>query len=355
MAEYYKLAPIKVAAVQAGSVFRDAPEWLDLSATLDKAIGLIEEAGGKGARLVVFPECFVPCYTYWSYDVTDRPTFNEMWAKLLWNSIEVPGREVDALCAAAKRANSYVVMGITERDPHFPGRMYNSILYLSPEGKVLGTHRKISNTVQERFFHTPGGGGDNLKAVFPTEIGNISGTICGEHCQLALVYNWIMQGMQIHCSLWPGDTGLETVMDIMSRAACYSAKAFGIISAAYVREEDRPRNFHRNSRFAAPGNFRGGSGIVGPDGRYIVGPVYDKETVVYADINLADTDRSRIGTNLTGIYSRWDLINLNVSMEPCEPIVPMKGEAKSFEELEDHIRQVEKQLAGLTEKKRSKR
>src|SRR3990170_4414577 len=113
------LRKFKVAAIQASPIIRDAPNCFDLESTLDKATSLIAEAGKKGARLVVFPECWLPCYPYWTLDLTDRPGFNEIWANFLWSSVEVPSRETEALCAAAKKANTYVAIGINERDKMF--------------------------------------------------------------------------------------------------------------------------------------------------------------------------------------------------------------------------------------------
>jgi len=349
----YEHLRFKAAAVQAGPVLKDAPQYFDLESTLDKALGLIDEAGSRGARLIVFPECWLPCFPYWSLDFTDRVPFADMWAKLLWSSVEVPGRETEALCTAAKKTNAYVVIGINERDKVFQGRMYNSMLYVSPQGEIMGTHRKICNTVQERFFHTPGDGGGNLKTVFKTEIGNIGGSMCGEHMQLLLIYNWIMQGIQIHCSLWPGRTGLETIADITTRALGLSANAFQILAATYIPEEAQPRNFYRNSLFSVPNGFIGGSGIINPLGEYIVGPVYGQETIVYGDIDLSDIDRSRYGVNLAGIYSRWDLININVQQEPYEPVSLMEtmmsglpaAEPDRIKELEVRLEQLEQQIA----------
>jgi len=352
----YDHPQFKVAAVQAGPILRDKPQFFDLEASLDKAIGLINEAGNQGARLIVFPECYLPCFPYWSLDYTERATFVDIWSKFLWSSVEVPSRETEALCAAAKRANAYVVMGINERDKKFQGRMYNSILYLSPGGEIIGTHRKICNTVQERFFHTPGDGGDNLKAVFKTEIGNLGGSICGEHLQLTLTYYWIMQGIQIHCSLWPGRAGLETITDIETRALCFTAGTFGVLAATYIPEEEQPKNFYRNSIFSVPKGFRGGSGVVSPFGKYVAGPVYDQETIVYGDIDLSDIDRSRDAVTLTGIYSRWDLININVRQEPYEPVSPMEttekvlhaSESNRVENLEARVKQLERQITMLS-------
>lgn len=356
MSERYEHPLFKSAAVQAGPIFKDEPQWFDLDATLDKAIGLIDEAGRNGARLIVFPECWLPGYPYWSLDLAAVPTFMDMWAKFLWSSVEVPSRETEALCAAAKRANAYVVIGINERDKRFQGRMYNSILYLSPHGEVIGTHRKICITMQERFFHTAGDGGDNLKTVFRTEIGNMGGSICGEHSQLGLIYHWIMQGIQIHCSLWPGMVALYTVTDIITRSLCSIANTFGVLAATYIPEQDQPKNFYKNSLFGVPGMFRGGSGVVHPSGEYVAGPVYDKETIVYGDIDLSDIDRSRFCITLPGNYSRWDLININVRQEPYEPVVPMEAiesavpasESKRIKDLEVQVKQLEQQIARLS-------
>ncbi|MFC1902546.1 nitrilase-related carbon-nitrogen hydrolase [Chloroflexota bacterium] len=352
----YNYPKFRVAAVQAGPIIKDAPQWFDLNSTVDKAIRLINEAGTNGARLIVFPECWLPCYPYWSLDLTDRTTFIDIWANLLWSSVEVPGEETQALCAAAKRANAYVVIGINERDRRFQARMHNSILYLSPRGEVMGTHRKICITVQERLFHTPGDGGDNLKTVFRTELGNIGGSICGEHKQLLLIYNWIMQGMQIHCSLWPGHAGLEKTTDIQTRALCNTAGIFGILAATYIPEKDLPKKFYKNSYFNIPQAFRGGSGIINPSGEFIAGPVYDQETIVYSDVDLASTDKVRYSTSLAGIYNRWDLINMNLRQEPYEPLVPMESlkkvsptpESHQIKDLEAQIMQLEQRIAALS-------
>ena len=281
----------------------------------------------------------------------------DIWAKYLWSSIEVPGPETEALCAAAKFADAYVVMGINERDKIFQGRMYNSILYLSPSGEILGTHRKICNTSQERFFHTPGDGGDNLKTVFQTEVGNIGGSICGEHAQLTLTYNWIMQGIQVHCSLWPGFDWTKGSTDINTRSVCAHAKAFGVLAAAYMPEKDKPKNFYRNSVFSIPGSFVGGSGIVDPSGEYIAGPVYDQEIIVYGDIDLSQIDAKKYASNLTGLYSRWDLLNLNINQETYQPILPMEEPgSKSVDrvkDLEGQVKQLEQQIAALSDMEES--
>lgn len=345
----------KAAAIQASPVVNNMPEWFDQKATLNKAISLINEAARRGARLIVFPECWLPCYTYWCFDLANRSKFFELWAAYLWSSIQIPSLEVARLGEAAKKADAYVVIGVNERDAKYAGRMYNSILYLNPAGQVMGVHRKICITVQERLFHTPGDGGNNLKTVFTTDIGHLGGSICGEHVQLPLLYNWIMQGLEVHCSLWPGTKGLEKYVDLVTRSLCRIGHTFGVMSSACFLDQDMPKHFYSNCDFNSPGSIRGGSGIIGPDGEYIAGPVFDTETIVYGDIDLAEIDKQRFANNLPGYYSRWDLFSLNVKQGTDDPLVPMESlkglarypESERIESLESRFSVLEEKVSAI--------
>ena len=345
----------KAAAIQTGPVLRDAPEWFDVPATVQKAVGLIGEASRNGARLVVFPETWLPSYPYWGYDYSAAPLYRDLWAAYLQNSIVIPGKETEVLCEAARRNDTYVVMGLCERDGHYHGRMYNSILYIAPDGSILGVHRKICNTHMERLFHTTGDGGDNLRPVFEPELGYLGGSICGEHSQLALMYNWIMLGVQVHCSLWPGLVGTKNESDICTRSFCWAAHAFGVMSHTYFEEKDLPRDFYKNSYFTNPSAFCGGSGIVGPFGTYVTEPVYDQEAIVYGDIDLHEADKARFAVNLTGVYSRWDILSLRTGDREYRPIGEMGSEGERIRELEARLQDLERVVDGLRAGEQSER
>ncbi|MCX8126406.1 MAG: hypothetical protein N3E40_04620, partial [Dehalococcoidia bacterium] len=122
---------------------------------------------------------------------------------------------------------------------------------------------------------------------------------------------------------------METTVDVLSRAAALHGRCFGIISCAYFREKDQPKDFYRNSHFNYPQRFCGGSGIVNPHGEYIAGPVFDEETIVYGELDFAELDRHRYAVNLMGIYSRWDLFRLQIRPERYVPVVPMDGNISS--------------------------
>ena len=41
------------------------PAWLDLEASVTKTCTIIEEAAKAGAKLIAFPECWIPGYPAW--------------------------------------------------------------------------------------------------------------------------------------------------------------------------------------------------------------------------------------------------------------------------------------------------
>src|SRR5438445_7130553 len=91
---------VKVAAVQAASVF------LDREGSTQKACRLIKEAGSKGARVIAFPEGFIPAHPVWyHHHAASGRIANNLAVELFKNSVEIPGPEIDALCAAARDAN----------------------------------------------------------------------------------------------------------------------------------------------------------------------------------------------------------------------------------------------------------
>ena len=315
----------KAAAVQAAPVFKDKPVYFDSGATLTKAVGLIAEAARNGAQLIVFPETFLPGFPYWSLNMVKGPEWSGTWMEYLRHSIEVPSEETDVLCQAAKSANAYVVMGVNERDKKYEGRMYNSILFISHQGEVMGVHRKITPTIQELLYHTRGDGGTNLQ-VFDTALGKISGLVCGEHYQPLLKQNLIIQGAQVNCSLWPGFKGgageLMTIIPVMTQSLCVSGGLWAVLACTYIPEDQVPKDFYDNNAFD---QTFGGSCIINPFGEIVAGPETYKETIVYSDIDLKMNAIAKSIINLTGSYSRWDILSLGVREKQYEPAFPLEA------------------------------
>ena len=191
-----KYETIKVAAVQAASVF------LDRDGSIDKACSLIREAGSNGARVIGFPEGFIPAHPVWyHHHAATGAIANRLSVELFKNAVEIPGAETDALCAAARAANAYVVMGVCEKLPSTLGTMFNTQVFIGPDGAIIGKHQKIMPTVGERLVHT-GGHGDTFGA-FQTAFGPMSGLICGENSNPLAVFALTAEGTRIHVMSWP--------------------------------------------------------------------------------------------------------------------------------------------------------
>lgn len=312
------------AAVQAAPEYRDKPAYFDSAATLDNCLKKIKEAASNGATLIVFPELHIPGYCHFAIDLTKGPEYTGIWAEYLRHGVEVPSEETDALCRAARQNNVNVVMGMNERDKLYGGRQYNSSLFISNHGEILGTHRKINITVQELMIHTRGDGGDNLKVRY-MDFGAISSLICGEHDQPLLKQNYIVQGTKVNCSQWPGYLGgaeeLPWVTPAMTTAMAVSGACWCVLAANYLPPEKRPQDFYTNTDFW---QTFGGSAIINPFGEVVAGPVRDQEIIVYGEIDLKVNEMARGIINITGLYSRWDILSLLVRQNAYEPIVPME-------------------------------
>ena len=89
---------VKVAAVQAASVF------LDREGSTEKACRLIREAGKNGARVIGFPEGFIPAHPVWyHHHAATGAIANKLAVELFKNSVEIPGPETDALVRGRAR------------------------------------------------------------------------------------------------------------------------------------------------------------------------------------------------------------------------------------------------------------
>jgi len=148
---------VRVACVQA------TPAVLDARGSVEKACELIGEAGANGARLVALPEAFVPLYPNSAW-ASASARFSHEAAELhrrLWGqSVDVPGPLTERLGAAARRARTWVAIGVNERDPARPGTLWNTLVWLAPDGRLAGRHRKLMPTLHERVFWGQGAGDD---------------------------------------------------------------------------------------------------------------------------------------------------------------------------------------------------
>ncbi|MDA2933848.1 carbon-nitrogen hydrolase family protein [Acidobacteria bacterium AH-259-D05] len=304
---------LKAAAVQA------APVLLDREATVDKACRLIEEAGDRGAQVIGFPECYIPGHPYW-YDfyVATDPICRSFNVELFKNSMVVPSAATEALGKAARRAHAWVVMGIAEKDPGSFGSIYNTQLFFSPDGTLVGKHQKLVPTVWERLVHT-GGDGSTLQT-YQTPFGGLSGLICGENINSLARTTLLLEGEVIHVASWPAfaTRGYERqfhTIDVRMRYYAFEGRIFVISSCSVWSEEMKDvlqLNSEARSSFIGEG---GHSGILNPMGDYIVGPQEEGETILYADLDLREVTEGKLTHDVTGHYQRFDIFSLQVNRQ----------------------------------------
>ena len=298
---------VTVAAVQATPVF------LDREATADKVCALVKEAAGAGAELIVFGESFVPAYPDW---VWRTPAWSDgaFVQRLYANAVSVPGPTLERIAEAAAEASAYVVLGVTEVDG---GTLYNTLLYLGPDGRLLQRHRKLMPTGGERTVWGMGDGSE--LGVVSTPFGVVGGLLCWENYMPLARAAIYAQGVDIYLApTWDtSDTWVGTLQHIAKEG-----RQFVIGVAPLLRGSDVPEDL-RGTLYGLEDDWmsRGLTTIVAPGGKVIAGPVVEREEIVYADLDVAAVQEQRRMFDPVGHYARPDVFRLHVDTRPKSPVV----------------------------------
>jgi nitrilase len=300
-------ANFTIAAVQA------APVFLDRDATIAKACDLIVEAAGNGAKLIAFPESYIPTYPDWVWAIPagEERLLGELYAELLEQSVAIPSPATERLCAAARAAGAYVAIGLSERNVEASGgSMYNSLLYIDPHGQIVGKHRKLVPTGGERLVWAQGDG--STLGVYDTSLGRLGGLICWENYMPLARYALYAWGVQLYvAATWDrGEPWLSTLRHIAKEGRVY---VLGCGMA--LRAADIPDRYELKQRFYA-GTAEwikvGDSAIVDPDGQLLAGPLREQEGILYAEVDPRRMRGSKWMLDVAGHYARPDVFQLSV-------------------------------------------
>jgi nitrilase len=314
------------------AVAQAAPVFLDRDATVEKAVRLIEEAADQSAKLIAFPETWIPGYPNWIYRAAgwEEPRSKRAFARLQRNAVEIPSPATDALCRAARAAGAYVVVGIHERDVQFSqGTLYNSLLFISDLGEILGVHRKLVPTHAERIVWGRGDG--STLHVFDTPLGRLGGLVCWEHWMPLARFAMHAKGEQLHVAAWPD---AEDVHHLASRHYAFEGRCYVLCAGSYMTTRDLPPDFELAAEMGAtvePGGdaaelLPGGSGIIGPDGAWLAGPVSGREEIIYAEIDLGRIAEEQQALDTAGHYNRPDVFSLTVDERPKPQVSWVRGD-----------------------------
>lgn len=311
---------VRVAVVQAASVI------MDRDGSTEKAVSLTLEAGEKGAKIVVFPEAFIPAYprglTFGAKVGSRSPEGRKDWFRYWDNSIVVPSETTEKLGEAARKAGVYLVIGVIERDnENSGGTLYCSVLFFGPDGALLGKHRKLKPTASERLIWGEGDG--STLPVFDTPYGKIGALICWENYMPLARAAMYAKGVQIYIAPTADqrDAWQATIRHIAVEGRC-----FVLSSNQYVTKDMYPTDLAGYDELATSPEVMstGGSAIVGPLGDYIVEPVYGREELLYADLDIRDIAYSQFDFDVVGHYSRPDVFQLHVNEEKQENVKWLK-------------------------------
>jgi len=304
-------------------IIQHAPVLLDLEKSLDKALSLIQEASKMGAEIILFGESWLTGYPAWldhSPEVAlwDNDPMKKVFTRMVQNSIYVPGEETKRIGQTARNLNVFIGMGVNERvkEGFGNGTLFNSLILFSPNGKIVIHHRKLMPTFAEKLLYGQGDG-KGLKA-YSSPIGSIGGLICWEHWMPHARQALHNSGEQIHIAVWPS---VHEIHQIASRHYAFEGRCFVVAIGQIMRASDIPEELTVPAELRSSPKkliLNGGSCIIAPNGNFILEPLFDKEDIILAEINLQDVIGEKMTLDTAGHYYRPDIFTFGINRDRPE-------------------------------------
>jgi len=299
------------------AVVQGSPALFDKKKTIKKIDTYIKDAARKKARLILFPEAFIPAYPWGLTFGTKLGGRTEegrrTWRRYVENSIEVPSKDTEAIGRMAAKAKSFVAIGVIEKDTQSHGTVYCTLLYFGPDGKLLGKHRKLKPTAGERIIWGEGDG--TTLTTLDTQIGRIGGLICWENYMPLARMAMYSKGIQVY--LAPTADHRKSWVSTMQHIAC-EGRCFVLGCNQYVTRDMYPPDLEIGNDLKGSSKIlcHGGSVIVDPLGNILAGPLFDKEGILFADINLDKTTEAKMDFDVAGHYLRKDVFEFQTKGQP---------------------------------------
>src|SRR6476469_9635926 len=309
----------KAAVVQA------APVWIDLEGTIAKTIRYIEEAAKAGAKLIAFPETWIPGYPWYIWVGTPAWAIGKGFVQRYFDNSLSYDSPLAQKIADAARDKITVVLGLSERDG---GSLYISQWLIGPDGETIAKRRKLRPTHVERTVFGEGDG-SHIAVHDRTDLGKIGALCCWEHVQPLTKYAMYAQNEQVHVAAWPSFSmyepfahalGWET-NNAVSKVYALEGSRFvlapcTVISRETVEEmcdtEDKRNLVHEGGGHAV---------IYGPDGSPLAAKLPEtSEGIVYATIDLAAIGVAKNAADPAGHYSRPDVVRLLFNNKPAKRV-----------------------------------
>ena len=307
---------VRVAVVQA------AATPFDRDAAVDKVCEMTAQAAEQGARLVLFPEAYVGGYPWglsFGTVVGGRSEAGRrVWERYWSAAVDVPGPEVARMSEAAEAAGVHLCVGVIERDSTYSGgTLFCTLLYIGPDGSLLGKHRKLKPTAAERLIWGEGDG--STLTTVETEYGTMGGLICWEnYMPLARM---AMYGKGVEIYLAPTADARERWQATLQHISL-EGRCFVLGCNQYVHRDMYPEDLEMREELESWPEVlsRGGSAIYGPLGELLAGPLWEQEGTLIADLDMSAIARSKFDFDVTGHYARPDVFKLEVDESSRSPV-----------------------------------
>jgi nitrilase len=305
---------VRIASVQA------EPVWFELEATTAKTLDLIAEAARGGARLIAFPETWLPGYPLFLWSHTPAQQADHV-ADYHANSVRLDGAEIDRIRDSARANGIWVVLGVSER---VHGTLYISQLIIDETGDVRLHRRKLKPTHVERSLFGEGDG-SGLQVV-ETPFGRLGGLNCWEHLQPLVKFAMYAQNEQIHVASWPCFSVPAHHYTLTSDASLAASQTYAmegggfVIVACQIMTTAGAERLGVPAEILATGPGAGVARVYGPDGALISQPLAaEEEGLVYAELDLTAVITAKNYADPVGHYSRPDIFNFHVNRTKRQP------------------------------------
>lgn len=323
----------KVAAVQA------APAYLDLDAAVEKTIKLIEEAANEGAKLIAFPETWIPGYPWWIWLGPHAWAVKKGFVKQYYdNSLSYDDPQADLIREAARKNDITVGLGLSERDPS-TGTIYIAQWIIGPDGDTIATRRKVRPTHNERTVFGEGDGSD--LDVHQTDLGRIGALCCWENLISLNRYALFSQNEQVHLAAWPSFSTYEPfanalgpdVNNAVNKIYAVEGACFVVAPSSIMSQEMMDLLCDTPDKEELTHVGGGHAVIYGPDGSLLCDKLpEDQEGILYADIDLGEISVHKNAMDPVGHYSRPDVMRLMLNKKPMSRVEVMDLPFETAEE-----------------------
>jgi len=292
-----------------------APVWLQRDATLAKIAARIRDAAAQGCGLVAFGEALVPGYPFW-VERTDGARFEsplqkELYRHYVQQSVCIEAGDLDGVRTAARENAIAVYLGVMERAPDRGGHsLYASMVYIESSGAIGSVHRKLVPTYEERLVWAMGDGhGLRTHKLGPFTVGGLN---CWENWLPLARAALYAQGEDLHVAIWPGS--LRNTEDV-TRFIAREGRSFVVSVSGLMRKSDIPDDLPSAAMLRDTADevmANGGSCIAEPNGKWLLEPEGDVESLRIAELDHRRVLEERQNMDVAGHYSRPDVTRLHV-------------------------------------------